>query len=876
MMINQPHEHSFSASSFAAVSVTAAQSGDWQTAASRLTEGNSGSAHGIAKLAADPYATSQWYLQPNSGDVGADSAGVNIVPVWNDYSGAGVTIGVIDEGFDYSHFDIAANYDTTRDVDQKDAVIAQDARPDFAYHNHGTWVTGVIAADDNGFGVVGVAYDATIAGHYIRFGFGGSTLNQIGAMVAMQADVDVSNNSWGYSTPFSDNFNNSYWSPLINGLETALHTGRDGLGTVMVHAAGNDRNFVAGTSQDGDNVNYHSLLNSRYTIAVAATDSNGDVASFSTPGAALLVSAPGVSMLTTNVTDNDGDIFDDFVYVSGTSFAAPVISGIVATMLEANPDLGWRDVQEILANSAWMTGGADGWQTNGAGFNVSHDFGFGLVDAKAAVRLAENWTGVNTSANEVTFEKAFDIPADNAFVGDLSSKTYTMNISAEEHDDLRIEWVELSIDIAHKNPGDLRITLTSPSEVTSVLMDRPMDGQYAIDDLNFTFSSSFYRGESADGLWLVDVYDEAAGSTGLVQSATLRFFGGDAPIGNAFYVTDSFEAASPYEMYVEDSGGIDTLNFAAYGNGIDIQMTGGFETTLGSRAFTIAAGARIENAIGGDVDDRIVANGMDNNLKGGRGADTIIAGNGDDIVEGGEGDDRISGGGGDDILRGGDGNDQLRLDSGNDAAYGGAGNDIIRVRLSNLDHNDIIDGGAGNADTFYSMSSGLLDLNLPQIFTGIERIGVAAQQVVIGNDDSIHWIGRSGAEKFTLGAGDDIVRAGGGNDIIDGGAGDDIIIGHSGADRITGGQGDDRMAGSSGADVFIINPGDGRDIISDFKHGVDRIDVSAFGFDSFQEDIADHMRTIGGKTVLDFDDGGRILLLGVVPITLDAGDFILG
>src|SRR5207244_839354 len=106
---------------------------------------------------------------------------------------------------------------------------------------------------------------------------------------------------------------------------------------------------------DGDNVNEHNFQNSIYTIAVAATDVNGKVASFSTPGAALLVSAPGVGIVTDDRAGNLGFVSGDYVSISGTSFAAPEVTGVIALMLEANPNLGYRDIQQILAYSSHQT-----------------------------------------------------------------------------------------------------------------------------------------------------------------------------------------------------------------------------------------------------------------------------------------------------------------------------------------------------------------------------------------------------------------------------------------------------------------------------------------------------------------------------------------
>ena len=79
----------------------------------------------------------------------------------------------------------------------------------------------------------------------------------------------------------------------------------------------------------------------------------------------------------------------------GTSSAASVVSGVVALMLQANPNLTWRDVQHILVNSARHVDPTDaGWTTNRAGHLIHYNYGFGVVDAEAAVNLAKTWTNV--------------------------------------------------------------------------------------------------------------------------------------------------------------------------------------------------------------------------------------------------------------------------------------------------------------------------------------------------------------------------------------------------------------------------------------------------------------------------------------------------
>ena len=111
--------------------------------------------------------------------------------------------------------------------------------------------------------------------------------------LSLQWQFDISNNSWGAISPFSDNFNSTSltfgWVALRKGVED----GRDGLGTNFVFSAGN-------SAGQGDNTNYHNFQNAREVITVGAAQEDGTMAGFSTPGATVLVSSYGVDMITTD------------------------------------------------------------------------------------------------------------------------------------------------------------------------------------------------------------------------------------------------------------------------------------------------------------------------------------------------------------------------------------------------------------------------------------------------------------------------------------------------------------------------------------------------------------------------------------------------
>jgi kexin len=215
-------------------------------------------------------------------------------------------------------------------------------------------------------------------------------------------------------------------------LDFGINEGRDGKGIVYVFAAGNEYAF-------GDDVNNEGELNSRFTITVGAVRKKGMHASYPSIGAAVFVSAPGGDreFLTNHVVATPGIGCTDAGV--NTSYACPVVSGVVALMLEANPELGWRDVQGILASTSQKTDAMDKlWTTNAAGFHHSYKYGFGLVYAYAAVMKGEKWKNYNVEqtlmggsgtvdiliaddlAKTAIATLAIEVPADSIFYNRVS------------------------------------------------------------------------------------------------------------------------------------------------------------------------------------------------------------------------------------------------------------------------------------------------------------------------------------------------------------------------------------------------------------------------------------------------------------------------
>jgi subtilisin-like proprotein convertase family protein len=216
--------------------------------------------------------------------------------------------------------------------------------------------------------------------------------------------VAVQNHSWG-------NSGEQLGSPSLleqAALDDVLANGRGGRGVVIVRSGGNSREL-------GGNVNYDSYPSDPRVIAVAAIREDGRAASYSNPGACLLLGAPsgdqqddfsqGRTIFTTDrvgssagynqisFADDRADYAFGAFGFSGTSAAAPMISGVAALMLSVNTNLTVRDVQQVLIHAARQPGAADPTrQTNGAGHVASHNAGFGVPDAWQAVDLARRWS----------------------------------------------------------------------------------------------------------------------------------------------------------------------------------------------------------------------------------------------------------------------------------------------------------------------------------------------------------------------------------------------------------------------------------------------------------------------------------------------------
>lgn len=728
-------------------------------------------------LSNDPFFEYQWHLKNEGQSGGTAGIDLDVQAAWQHSRGENVVIGFVADGLQDNHPDLQAQF-----LPGLSHNFVHNNSETWAMDSHDTAVAGIaVASGDNDLGVSGVSPEAQFATLRIDTSNQGAQQVIANALSHQRDQIDIYSNSWG---PWDSGKSLEGPSDLVlNALKDGVTHGRNGLGSIYVWAGGNGLAV-------NDNVNYDGYASSRYTIAVSGVDHHGQQGHYSEPGAAIFVASFGggntSGIATTDLFHGNGEVWDGYTPAMGmTSASTAVASGVVALMLGANPNLSWRDVQHILANTAYQNDAQDSdWIVNGGGHHINHKYGFGLIDAGAAVAAATQWQSVASEVAVTSGEQSIQrIIPDNSATGISAQVTIDS--------DIQVEWAEVKFEASHSYRGDLEVALFSPDGTQSILAERHDDGNADYD--RWLFSSMRHWGESAQGDWTLRVSDRSAGDVGTWESWQLNLYG----------TSDSGENPQPPVDPPDDP-----------------QPPTNPPVEPPSNVITDSAGT--------------------NYLAGTSGADYLQGLDGNDYMEAGSGDDYLLGSSAElrghgewDYLIGGAGSDTFVLGDGSHAYYGANGySDVAYIEDfdERFDHvwlhgeaadyrleNNVEAGEAwlylqasGDAVAGFDITDELELQHFSYLLGGGENPQPPVDPpdnplppTPPTNDPPSSVIADSSGANYLAGtSGDDFLQGLGGNDYMEAGHGDDYLLGSSAALR---GHGEwDHLIGGAGHDTFVL------------------------------------------------------------------------
>ena len=337
----------------------------------------------------NPLYSNQWQWN-NTTDSRFD---VNAEEAWQLSTGKNITVAIIDNGFELNHPDLKENF-----LEGYDCTNGRDGAKKGAYKitedSHGTQCAGMIGAENNNIGIIGIAPDCRMIPIRSRYSVkevsadGAEEIKSVGSSTytikafrtAYRNGADVISNSWSMHGVTES----TLYDAVIN---EAITKGRNGLGCVVVFSTGN---------QSASAINYPA--NHPGTIAVGATTKYGKRADFSNYGDYLDIVAPGQNVYTTHIIP-----LNSYTVTSGTSFACPLVAGVAALILSLAPQLRWEEVGAIMKRTAYKLP-AYKFYTLTSYSTWDKEVGYGLIDAFAAVKETQKRYVQNTTFSSATTE----------------------------------------------------------------------------------------------------------------------------------------------------------------------------------------------------------------------------------------------------------------------------------------------------------------------------------------------------------------------------------------------------------------------------------------------------------------------------------------
>lgn len=444
--------------------------------------------------------TEQWHLTADH-----SSADTHITAVWSSgITGNGSLIAIVDEGVAWNNVDLQNRFSMAHSKNYNSVERRNDPYPSSISDAHGTAAAGVAAAS----GRNGPPFD-----HDPGCAFGVAPMAQIAGIKLIAQPVSDITEAEALTHDCDEEGISIYscsWGPVDNGeqiegpgpitkmsINDCAKNGRNGKGSIYVWAAGN------GAGRYDDSCAYDGYASHPDVISVGAFARDGVLTDYSEDCYAIFVVAPssghGSAITTTDVPYPsrlmNPACMSDF---GGTSAAAPFVAGVIALILEANPQLTNNDVQWILASTSTHVVSSDrSWLMNAANFSYSPKYGFGLINADTAVQYAKNLRSTRLRPSRLT---TFEIESDSHHTAaPLPVLLHNIVIS----DNFVVQRAVLTVSVTYPSRSELSFSLTSPSGTIATVRGRQYDTHPNLFGWSFTFLSMW--GEQSVGTWKLSV-----------------------------------------------------------------------------------------------------------------------------------------------------------------------------------------------------------------------------------------------------------------------------------------------------------------------------------------------------------------------------------
>ena len=500
----------------------------------------------------DPFYPQQWYLYNTGGSVLAAGSHIDVEKAWDITRGnRSVVVAVADDAIDLNHPDFQGTGKIVAPKDFKDQDFLP--LPESSDESHGTACAGVAVAEENGTGIVGVAPGCALMPIRTTGFLDDPTIEQLFDW-AIAHDASIISCSWGPA---------AVYFPLSlrqrAALTRAATQGRQGKGCVIAFAAGNANRPVSGTIFEkgwpNDLLRGPTDWLGGFTIhpdviTVSACTSLGKKSVYSNWGTNVSVCAPsnnappgmwfektgyvatapevtvpipGLGIFSDDLLGELGYETGDFVRsFGGTSSACPVVAGVAALVLSANPDLTATEVKRLLQETADKIVDRDAdpqlgmrlgtYDTNG----FSQWFGYGKVNAFKAVQAAKRKIAQKPQSGIRHLKGRND---NRVEIPDNNSQGITSAIKVS--DSATVREIRVTVNIKHDFLGDIEVSLKAPTGQTVLLQNRTLGSRTQLQEtyaVETTPALKQLLNKPAAGVWQLQVVDYAPQDTGTLQS----------------------------------------------------------------------------------------------------------------------------------------------------------------------------------------------------------------------------------------------------------------------------------------------------------------------------------------------------------------------